>query len=222
MHIMGVSDDPLHFTSQLSQAKSGDFFVIQSQKNYLLLLVEEKESDILIFQEISFPKAILEQVNHKWHQWIKEGAPCHTNWYRYALDLNNRQLIYIDSVTQNAVFAQDQKKSFFQSFLSLILEPIPNNDRKKSGLPPPPGAGDRRKFWNPPITYQGKALNDSNTQPYFANWPKDGSILSGKRVELYFPTSKNFSLSYFPFWIEVRKAAGQGKIRVVDSGKIVL
>lgn len=215
-----LSTQAIEFADQISKAQAGDYFIIQSQKNYLFLLVESNASSIVTFQEINFPKALLNQIRKGEKEWLEASAPCHTSWYRYALDLNQMQLVYIDSLTLDSVFGTEQKKTFFQSFLGLELEPIQDKDRKKVGLPPPPGAGDKRKYWSPVIKFHGEKLDQISSNPYTAIWPKDGSLLAGKQVELYFPNDSEFDLNYFPYWIEVRRAAGQGKIRVIDSGKL--
>jgi hypothetical protein len=50
------------------------------------------------------------------------------------------------------------------------------------------------------------------------HWPKDGTDLSGKSIEVYVPQENDKYPSYFPYWLQISGMVGNAKVRIVDSG----
>lgn len=199
---------------KIPQAKLGDYIVTESQKNYSLLFIRNIESDILHLEEISIPTNQIKTFKNKWQEWMQKGAPGHTAWVVYSIDLKQNKLISCYSFDRrNLVTLED---SFLTQLLSLPLVRQPQNERKKIGPPPLSGELDRRASWAPPIVWEGKKLEKPSVDVQITEWPDDGSQLAKCHIELYFDTTRPQFL--FPCWIEIKSPHYTHHFKVADSG----
>ena len=115
-----------------------------------------------------------------------------------------------------------QPLSFLPTLFNLQLVPVPQDERKRIGVPPEAGEPDRRKFWTPKVVFEGQTYTPP-CQVLRAEWPKDATELSGKVIYLYIPecqtTKPPCCLDYFPYWVEIVGNISKVKLRVINSGK---
>lgn len=202
----------------LQRAHQGDYVVTAQGKTYTVLHIFEKKNDLLTIEEISAPSGRLRQHNTYWKNWIKQGAPGHTSWIMYTIDLKNGKMLEYYSLTKNAWYDTSKTDSFLTTLLNLPLEQVPYQDRRKVGLPPLPGLSDKRSLWQPQMIVEGKEIIGVPFDAWRTVWPKDGSDLSGKTIEVFTPQNSQKYPSYFPYWLQISGLIGKAKIRIIDSG----
>ena len=202
----------------LKQAQPGDFIVTAQNKTYTLLLVREKAEDTLSFEEITIPTKKVPQNSFSWRYWVENGAPGHTCWVRYAVNLSTGAMDRAFSFTKNEWYAIPQNHNFLSTMLNLHLKFIPEKERKKVGPRPNSGTPDWRPLWQPHLVVDGQTIPGINFTAWKTRWPKDGSELSNKAIEVYVPSENKHYPSYFPYWLQISGLIGKAKIRIVDSG----
>lgn len=107
-----------------------------------------------------------------------------------------------------------EANNILSKLLNLNLKPIPYSQRKKIGGRPTTASN----LWQPPIVVDGRKIEGVAFDAWRTYWPKDGSDLSGKMIEVYVPEENDKYPAYFPYWLQVSGFIGKAKIRIIDSG----
>jgi hypothetical protein len=212
------SEQEMILLDNLKQAKAGDFIVTAQNKTYTLLLVRQKTDRVLCFEEITVPAAKLPKHFLSWRSWAEGGAPGHTSWILYTVNLLNGATEQAFSFTKNKWFTTPQGQNFLSTMLNLPLKSIPEKERRKIGARSSSDAPDRRSSWQPRLIVDGHVIPGVHFTAWQTHWPKDGSELANKSIEIYIPQESYKYPSYFPYWLQVSGWAGKAKIRIVDSG----
>lgn len=204
---------------KLANAKPGSFLVVEQNKTFTFYFIQESGSSIATIEEISIPASRFKEANVNWRGWFEQGAPGHSSWTISYVNLLNGHLEKAYSCTHQGWIDLTHGTPFLTTLLNLNFQQIPDNQRRRVGLPPGYGKPDRRPIWNPRITVDGNPLAIPCTV-WKSRWPNDGSELARKLIEVYLPdTNMHPSIpSFFPYWLEVEGRLGSAKIRVVDSG----
>jgi hypothetical protein len=215
----GIFAEELLLRDNLRQAHVGDFLVTSINKNYGLLHIYSKGDHALVIEEITVPEGKVAAKYQSWQEWINEGAPCHTSWVMYEVDLDKGQIGEFFSFTKNGWGDFSNQEFNLSTLLNLRLTPIPEDRRKRVGLRPVSSRDVyARPFWQPRMIVNGAVVEGAEFDAWEATWPNDGSDLAGKRIEAYLPSDTTTYLSYFPYWLQISGMAGKAKIRIIDSG----
>ena len=215
----GPCEASLLLRDNLKRAQAGDFIVTFQSKAYTLFHIYGKSGDILTVEEITIPQGKVSRDNFAWKEWVRQGAPNHTNWILYNVQLATGATSNCFSISKNGWYDMSQRDSFLPTLLNLQFAPIPLDERKKVG-PPPHGDGpDFRKVWNPKMMVNGVVVPGVKFDALLTHWPKDGSELSGKAIEVYIPQEGDKYPSYFPYWLQIKgSVGGAATLRIIDSG----
>jgi hypothetical protein len=200
---------------KLKYAQKGDYIVTEQDRTYSLLLIREINAQSILFEEISLPVSQRDS-SISWKQWLESGAPGHTSWIMYEIDLQSLQLIEGYSFSKKGWLYLDDTGHFLSRLLSLPLQKVPEEERRRIGPAPRSDETDRRPLWNPPLVMEGKK-SKASFEAWKTKWPKDDSLLSSCHILLYFQ-SNNPSFT-FPTWIEATNGHYSYAIKAVDSGK---
>ncbi|MES2273968.1 MAG: hypothetical protein V4487_07230 [Chlamydiota bacterium] len=201
---------------RIQKAKSDDYIVTEANKMITVVAIRSSNPNTLILEEISIPAENLKKRPTSWAEWVKNKAPGHTSWSMIEIDLQNGQLLECYSFSRAAWINLTRQESLLSTLLTLKLKPIDTGKRRRIGPPPSSGELDIRKIWNPPLIFEGEKVENGDFDVFEANWPDDGTELSGKIVSLYFDREKRFPL---PFWIQVDTTHATAALRTIDSGK---
>jgi hypothetical protein len=206
---------------RVEKGEKGDFIVTLENGIYTLLAIQditlkENSSPKLSLVEISIPQNLVDLKKFSWRQWSEMGASNSTSYIIYEIDLKKDSLLSCYSVTKNCYLTSSNQDSFFNKLLALPLENLPDLKRKKIGSPPLDDSFDHRAIWNPPQVIDGVKQKRPTFIVYQTTWPKDGSDLSGKMIDLYFD---NKSFIPFPYWIQVSNGNIEVMLKIIDSGK---
>ncbi len=201
---------------KIQKAKAGDFIVTEQDHTYSLLFIRESTADRLLLEEIAAPNTQIDLKTIRWDQWVKEKAPGHTAWTLYEIDAPSGALIEAFSYSKKGWLYLDETQQFLTKLLSLSLEKLHQDDRRKIGPPQLQAETDRRAVWNPPLIINGKKYPKPQFDVWKGRWPDDGTQISLCELELYFSTLQ--SAFPFPYWIEVKSSHYTFKMRSVDSG----
>lgn len=200
---------------KLKKAEKGDYIVTEQNKSYSLLLVRSIGKDTALLEEISIPVSSLPS-RSSWKKWMADGAPGHTSWIMYEIDLTSFSLVESYSFTKKGWLFLDDSGHFLSRLLGLSLNKVPENERKKTGPAPHGDEIDRRKVWNPTIKIEGEKTK-AECDVWKTRWPKDDSLLSSCDLQLYFAKGQdNFA---FPYWIEASNGHYTHAVKTVDSGR---
>ena len=207
---------------RLKKAKAGDFLVLEANKTITLLAIRSLTDQSLVLEEISAPSA---KVNLNsptapgaatfWSKWIQNKAPGHTSWSMIEIDLAQNRILECYSFNRNSWLSQSPQDSFLATLLHLGLTPVHQMERRRVGPAPQEGEMDRRLIWNPPLIVDGKKIDQAISDAYEAEWPQDGSELSGKMISLYFDQGEQLLL---PCWIQIDTGQITASVRAIDSG----
>lgn len=208
--------------NNLHRAKAGDFIVTAQNKTYTLLLVRDKTDKTLTFEEITTSSGKVPKNFTSWKTWIESGAPGHTSWVMYNINLATGDVLNSFSFTKNEWYSIPQSQNFLSTMLNLHLKYIPENERKRVGPRPHSGTPDWRPYWQPRLVVEGQTLTGVGFSAWRTRWPKDGSELANKSIEVYIPQENEKYPSYFPYWLQISGMIGKAKIRIVDSGSHLL
>jgi hypothetical protein len=201
----------------LNKTAVGDFVVTAQGKNYTLFHIYNKSPSTLTIEEVTVPSCYTCQ-GQSWKAWMAKGAPSHTSWLLYTINLSNGAIEKTFSVNRNEWVQLPANAHFLPTLLNLKLQPIPISERRKAGAPPSSGSPDFRKLWQPKMVVEGQVVKGVPFDGWYTIWPKDGSELSLKAIELYIPSENSKYPSYFPYWIQVRGAVGKATLYIIDSG----
>lgn len=210
------AQQPLFLKENLKRAKPGDFIATAQNKTYSVLHIYDKKDNILTIEEISVPMGKFSLKNFSWKRWVEQNAPKHTSWVMYNIDLNTAQMKEYFSFTKNGWYDMPQRDNFLSTLLNLRLEKIPPQERKKIGFNL--SGNDRKGLWQPRMIVNGKAIEGVSFDAWRTHWPKDGTELSGKLIEVYVPEENEKYPSYFPYWLQISGMIGNAKVRIIDSG----
>ncbi len=203
----------LSLKDKLIKGEVGDYIVTEQNRLCSLIRLHTLTQNKLVIEEISFPEASLPK-NIK--EWLTTGAKGHTSWSLIEIDLLKTTVESCFSFTKNAWLVFSDNDSFIIKILDLPLFPILEQERRRIG-PPISEGPDTRKIWNPPLFFEGKKESSPQFIPLRLTYPKDGSPLSGKRIELFFNNRNNFP---FPYWGQITDESDAAlKFRVIDSGR---
>ena len=196
------------------EAEEGTYIITEQNHLISLLHLHTKEENRLLFEEISIPEHLAKKV--AWDEWVTQGAPGHTSWILYEVDLNKECVTECYSRNRKAWVPTSEMEAFLIPLMTLKLSYLSEEKRMQTGPTPKPGTVQNRP-WGPPQVIQGKKIKRAEYDVYTSKWPIDQTELSGKPIVLYFDKKrKDFP---FPYWIQVRDGAIKFKIRALDSGK---
>lgn len=202
-----------------SKAKPGDYIVTMYNKSFTVLHIFSKENDSLIIEEVTVPMHRFPKGKPaSWNQWYQGGGEHHTSWVMYDVDLRSAKIREYYSFSRRGWLELNETDSIFSTLLSLPFELVEKKNRKKQGPAPAPGDLDRRSIWNPRMVVNGRKIDNVPFNAWKTRWPKDGSDLAGKAIQIYLPEENDIYPSYYPYWLQVHDALGTAKVRVVDSG----
>jgi hypothetical protein len=216
---LGLSAGPLvgsPLQDRIGRASSGDYLVVEGGKVITVLSIRSVTPASLVLEEVSIPSENLKKRPASWSEWIKAKAPGHTSWSMIELDRASGEILECYSFTRASWVQLSSKESLLATLMSLPLELVPREKRRKIGPPPQPGEIDTRKIWEPPALFEGKKQEGIRFDVYETTWPQDPSPLSGNTVVLYFDREGKFPL---PFWIQVETAHANVALRTIDTGK---
>jgi hypothetical protein len=201
---------------KFAKAQEGDFVVTAQASHYSLLFIRSLKEHTLSLEEISIPSNQIDLKKIDWKKWVAAKAPGHTSWTLYEIDRITGKLVTCFSFSRNGWLHLDNSEQFLARLLTLPLTPVPLSERKRIGPQPSTGEEDRRAFWTPPLTINGKKISKPSFDVLKAKWPADGSRLSLCQFEFYF--SKEEPTFPFPYWLEVHSPHYAFKMRTIDSG----
>lgn len=213
-----IQADEIFLRDNLMKARPGDYIVTAQGNNYTLLLIREKGADTLVIEEITVPNERFPRAVPTWRQWVEEGAPGNTAWVIYEIAPASGQMYEFFSYTKNGWCDVPSAENFLGTLLNLRLARLDSSARRRVGPMPREGNGDKRPFWNPKLVVEGRTIPGVAFHAWKTRWPKDGSELSGKTIEVYLPQEGDKYPSYFPYWLQIGGAIGKAKVRIIDSG----
>lgn len=217
-NVLGYAHENLSFIEKLSRAEPGDYLVTYCQKTYTVLCVKERRGHSLLLEEVILPEG--KKSRHiSWKQWIHQQAPGNTSWAIYDLNLTTGQMDRSYSFTKNRWFSLSQADNFLGTLMTLSFQKVPDHERKKTGIAHTAEVRNGRRLWQPKMLVEGSEVRGVTFDAWTTRWPKDGSQLSGKKIEVYLPREESQAPTYFPYWLQVSGVTGPSVVRVVDSGK---
>lgn len=216
LHLDG---EELLLRNNLKYARSGDFIVTAQNKTYNVLLIDVIGENEITLEEITVPANSVQVAGFSWKNWITQNAPGNTSWVRYVIDIQSGQMKEYFSYTKNGWFTIADGDNFLSTLLNLRLHRVSITERKKVGPRPPPRATDNRPYWQPKLIFEGQVVPGVMFDAWRTFWPKDGSELSGKIIEIYLPQNPGGYPAYFPYWLQVSGIVGKAKVHIIDSGR---
>ena len=208
------AENILYLNNSFKKALPGDYIAMAQNKTYTLLHIVQRDQNTMTVEEISIPIRKLGMSFNSWKGWVKKGAPQYSSWKIYKVDLQSGHLIKMGSSDDPA-----KAQSFLTTLLNLPLTQIPDKERRRVGPRQLLSSYDKRPFWQPRLIFEGKEVPNVTFNAWKADWPKDGSELSEKTVEIYLPKEEGLYPIYYPYWLQISGTISQAKIRIVDSGK---
>jgi hypothetical protein len=210
------SSESLFLRDNLKRANRGDYLVISFNKTDTLMNISDKNKGVLTIEEIAIPESLRRKYSSGWRRWVEEGAPGHTSWTMYDIDISSGSMLRYYSFSKRGWFEIPEGDNFLFKLLNLRLIKLPESARKKIGSNP--SGIDFRQLWQPPMIVDGRLVKGVLFDAWRTNWVKDGSELSGKTIEVYLPQDNQKYPAYFPYWLQVSGVIGKTKIRIIDSG----
>lgn len=211
--------DALTLGENLQRSRVGDYIVTIQNKNYSLLHIFDKQNDSLTIEEICVPANRINQGKVNWRDWYRQGAPYHTAWVIYKIQLSTGKIFETYSVPQQTWVKGPPEGQFLPTLLNLYLTRIPDKERKRIGSAECAGFPDTRPLWRPKMISEGKEIPNVAFWALRAHWPKDNSQLSGRWIDIYLPEESDKYPSYFPYWLEFKGMSGSRvTVHIVDSG----
>ncbi len=204
--------EPTNFKARLEKGAPGNYIVSQQDKNYSLLRIRERTEKRLVLEEITAPESLLDLSSLVWTKWLAQGAPGHSSWVLYEIDLATGKLLECYSVSQKGWLTLDQP--ILPKMLGLPLTPTPQDKRRRIGPAPQRDENDTRALWFPPLIFDGKKVQKPTMEVFETRWPDDNSQLAACRLELYF--LPNFP---FPFWLETSNGHYTLKVKSIECGR---
>lgn len=205
--------ETLFLRDQIQRANPGDFIVTLRDNAFTFLRIHERSSSSVTMEEISVPMGRIPTENFSWREWIRQGAPQSTSWVRYKVVLPRGNITSSYALSAQGWYAITLSDVFLPTLLNLPFSPVPDTLRKRTG-------SNKNMIWNPPMVVDGKRIPNVAFDVWKALWPKDGSVLSNKTIEVYLPHDNNSYPSHFPYWLQIQGGViGNTQVRIIDSGK---
>lgn len=201
----------------LQNAQAGDYIVTAQGKNYCLLHIYDKAPGKLTIEEISIPSSKVPKHHFSWKNWAMEGAAGCTSHVLYSLDPSTGQMQNFFTQKQGRWYEVSPQGNFLSTLLNLQFQFVTPDQRRRVGITL--SSNDRRPLWQPKMVVEGRTIEGIHFDAWKAAWPKDGSDLAGKMIEVYLPQANTGYPSYFPYWLQISGLVGNAKIRIVDSGR---
>jgi hypothetical protein len=196
-------------------SEKGDYIVTDQNDLYTLLHVREITPHQLVLEEISIPKKQFSSLHLTWREWVNNKSPNNTSWNIFEIDIKNNKVLEIYSFSENG-FLHVDSDNFLLKLLNMPITLLEQKDRRKVGPRPYVDEIDRRTPWSPSITINGTYYEKTNCDVYQIAWPKDGSHLSNKVLDLYFDNTHGIAL---PFYIQINNSYLSIIYKTVDCGK---
>lgn len=212
----------LFLRDKMRQAKQGDYIVATINNCYNVLLIRDKSEDWMTIEEITVPQGHMQASPQGWlgwKYWVESGAPGHASWVMYKIHLPTGQMQEYYSYTQNSWGNVNGADNFLSKLLSLRLTQVPRNKMKKIGPRPSDGFLDKRRVWQPKMTFEGSPIQGVAFNAWKTQWPADNTEMSKKVVIVYLPEDDDNYPSYFPYSLQIHGWTGKAKIHIVDSGR---
>ena len=206
-----VTDD-LSLKDNLVNATPGDYVVTSRGQNYTVWHVYGSDNKFLKIEEITVPQTNIKLEGFSWRTWVENGAQGNSSWIVYNIDIRSGDIQDIYSYTTRNWMTLSEGDNLLSVLLNLPFKKVSFDDRKRVG-------GRRSIIWNPPMYMNGRFIQEVQFDAWKAVWPKDGSDLSGKTVEVYLPQDNKTYPAYLPYWLEISGMVGKAKVRIVDSGR---
>ena len=216
LFIFPLNAQELVLRNNLQNARPGDYLVIAANKTLTLMHMVEKENQILTIEEIALPESV-QPSDSNWKEWVAQNAPGNTSWVMYDINLLTGQMVRYYSFSKKNWYEIPDADNFLSKLLNLKMTKIPPYARKRIG-PKSSSGPEMRPFWQPRMFVDGKPVEGVLFEAWQTNWPKDGTELSNKTIEVYLPANNQSYPSYFPYWLQINGVAGKAKIRIIDSG----
>lgn len=202
------------FKQIFSKGRIGDYSIYQSGDSVTLLNIHSKDHPYIVLEEITFPKALYENVKGSdLVTWVKKGAPGNTSWTLMEINTKDLSVSSAYSFSRKTHLFLEKEDTLISSLLNLDVTPIPERLLDRVG-PRQMGKKDTRPLWEPAMYVAGKRVKPKKMDVYGGTWEKDNSALSGRSIDLYilndFP---------FPYWIQIKGDFGSKKMISLDSGK---
>lgn len=206
-----------YLKDQFKDAKTGDYIVIEQERQMTLMLIHSKTDATLFLEEITIPEKLVND-RFSWANWIKKKAPKNTSWILYEIALNSGKILEEYSFSRHCWIDPTIAENFLPTLLNLNFMKMPEDERRRAGRAPEKGEKDKRPLWQPNLIVNGKIIPGATFNSYKARWPKDSSQLSDSLIEIYLPTNSQLAPSYFPYWLQVSDRFAKANIRIIDSG----
>lgn len=198
------------------RAQKGDFIVVAQGKNYSLLHIYAKGPNELTIEEISIPSSKVPKKDFSWKSWVQNGAMGCSSRVIYMIDPATGQIKNFYTLRHGRWHEMSPQSNFLPTLLNLQFNYVPPSQRRRVGINFAAEGG--RTLWQPKMIVNGSTLEGVQFNAWKATWPKDGSDLSGKTIEVYLPEEDTSYPAYFPYWLQISGLVGNAKIRIVDSG----
>lgn len=213
----GTAEEMLLLRNNLMRAQPGDYIVTSQNKNYTILIVRGKDNEYINIDEITVPSKRMSG-STSWRSWIEKGAPGNTCWVMYPIHVPSGSIQKAFSFTKKEWVSVPQSQNFLSTLLNLQFQRIPDDERKKIGPAMSAENADKRPLWQPPLVVEGKKISGVAFDAWRTRWPKDGSEMAGRTIEVFLPRDNAQYPAYFPYWLQISGMVGKAKVRIVDSG----
>jgi len=205
--------ETIFLRNNLSRTEKGDYLVSVRNKNYTLILIEKKLADSLVIQEVTIPQQLFPRQCKTWRSWLEAGAPSHTAWVAYTVDLKTGKLQNYYSYIHQSYMNISETDNILSKLINLPLHPLPEYKRRHVGT-----SDGRSRLWHPRMVVDGNSVPGVMFDAWEGRWPPDQSQLSGSTIHIYLPQKGKGYPDYFPYWLQVKATVGKAKLRIVDSG----
>lgn len=196
-------------------AHPGEYVVTESGKVLTLIHIHSITPNSILFEEISTPAKNLNRKKISWPEWVAQKAPGHTSWSMTEIARETGEILRCYSFSRHAYTQISSQESLIGSLLERPLIPVSSNERRKVGSTPMDGESDHRKYWTPPLIFEGEKMKEPCFEVLQTTWPEDGSELEGQKLILYF--DKDLKVP-FPYWVELQTTHAAVQLQTIDSG----
>ena len=205
--------DPLYLRENLKRTEKGDYLVSVRNKNYTLIFIEEKLSNSLVIQEVTIPQQKFPKQFKTWRAWMEAGAPNHTAWVAYTVDLKTGNIQHYYSYVHQSWMNISETDNILSKLINLPFHPLPEHKRRYVGT-----SDGRRRLWHPRMIVDGNPVPGVMFDAWEGRWPNDQSQMSGNVIHIYLPQKGKGYPDYFPYWMQMKATVGKAQLRIVDSG----
>ena len=203
----------------LQNSEVGHFVVFEQGKTVTFLRIAAKSDKLLYLEEVSIPASRFAKLATSSREWYENGAPGHSSWTLSLIDLDRATLVKTYSYDRAEWRHGGALNPFFTTLFNMPFEELALEKRKRVGR----AGGSERGLWQPPLVVDGHPQPAVFFGVYTARWPKDGSELAGKRIEIYLPLAGEgeppIYPTFFPYFLEVEGKITGCRLRAIDCGK---